>query len=307
MEQKKIKWVKIVLDKDLLYNKYVIEKKSIRTISKELNCSTHIVHTNLKEYELNRNHSEAKKIVLERDGHHTSFELDINIIKKLYLEEKLSSNEVAKKLNCSRSKVLKTLNEHNLTRSVSECLVGRIPWNKGKTKHTDDRLRECGVKISKTNKGNMMGYWTDKIRDLETNNKISKAHMGKKISENTKIKMRKSAIDRIQQSLKNNNQIFPTYNKKSIFFIEKYGKENGFNFKHAENGGEFYIKELGYWVDAYDRNKNVVLEFDEKFHAKQKDKDNNRQLEIINYLKCDFIRLNENGGEILNIKYKNGN
>jgi len=37
------------------------------------------------------------------------------------------------------------------------------------------------------------------------------------------------------------------------------------------------------------------------------DKDNNRQLEIINYLKCDFIRLNENGGEILNIKYKNGN
>ena len=55
-------------------------------------------------------------------------------------------------------------------------------------------------------------------------------------------------------------------------------------------------KELGYWVDGYDKLKNVVIEFDEKYNNKP-------QNEIIKHLKCDFIRLNENGEEKLKIKY----
>ena len=38
----------------------------------------------------------------------------------------------------------------------------------------------------------------------------------------------------------------PSYNPKSIPIIEEFGKANGYNFQHAENGGEFYIKTLGY-------------------------------------------------------------
>ena len=67
------------------------------------------------------------------------------------------------------------------------------------------------------------------------------------------------------------------------------------NLIHAENGGEFFIKELGYWVDAYDIDKNIVVEFNEKHHKYQKNKDENRRNEIIDFLKCKFIILNENG------------
>lgn len=88
---------------------------------------------------------------------------------------------------------------------------------------------------------------------------------------------------------------------KSILLIEEYGKLNNLSFKHAENGGEYYISELGYWVDGYDEKNNIVLEYDENYHNKQVEKDNKRQKEIIDYLKCGFIRLNENGDEIFKL------
>jgi hypothetical protein len=86
----------------------------------------------------------------------------------------------------------------------------------------------------------------------------------------------------------------PRYNVKSIPIIEEFGKKYGFNFRHAENGGEFFIKELGYWLDAYDEKQNVVLEIDERSHftkGKLKESDVRRQKEITNFLGCRFYRL----------------
>ena len=77
--------------------------------------------------------------------------------------------------------------------------------------------------------------------------------------------------------------------------IEEYGKKNGYNFRHALNGGEYYIKEIGYWVDGYDKEKNVVIEVDEPHHFKSdgtlQEKDLIRQKEIEDFLKCKFIRI----------------
>jgi hypothetical protein len=42
--------------------------------------------------------------------------------------------------------------------------------------------------------------------------------------------------------------------------------EKGINIQHAENGGEFHIKELGYWVDGYDAKNNTVYEWDDPHH-----------------------------------------
>ena len=55
---------------------------------------------------------------------------------------------------------------------------------------------------------------------------------------------------------------------------------------------KYYIKELGYWVDGYDKENNVVYEYDEKYHRSEKQviKDKNRQQEITKILKCSFIR-----------------
>ena len=86
----------------------------------------------------------------------------------------------------------------------------------------------------------------------------------------------------------------PNYNPNSIAIIEQFGKDNGYNFMHAENGGEFRLKDLGYWADAYDPVNNIWLEIDEHNHfrnGKLLEKDILRQREIENHLKCKFYRI----------------
>lgn len=154
---------------------------------------------------------------------------------------------------------------------------------------------------NKISKGNM-----NKIVSKETRNKISESKIeyfknntgttkGKKHNKETKRKMRLAAIKRIANDKFNGNQFYPSYNKSSIDVIKKYAMENNLKLKHAENGGEFYIKELGYWVDGYDVIKNVVVEFNEIHHKYIKEKDENRRNEIINFLGCEFIIIHEAG------------
>lgn len=115
---------------------------------------------------------------------------------------------------------------------------------------------------------------------------------GKKHSKETLQKMRISTLDYIKDG---KGQICPRYNKNSIEIIEKFGKENGYSFIHAENGGEYHVKELGYFLDAYDPYNNVVLEIDEKHHynidGELLEKDVNRQKEIQSLLNCQFYRI----------------
>lgn len=104
---------------------------------------------------------------------------------------------------------------------------------------------------------------------------------------------RVNCINRLKNSI---SGFTPNYNKEACKIIELYGEENNYNFQHALNGGEYYIKELGYWVDGYDKEKNVVIEFDEnkKFkNNKLKEKHILREEKIIKFLKCKFIRLKE--------------
>lgn len=86
-----------------------------------------------------------------------------------------------------------------------------------------------------------------------------------------------------------------SYNPNSIPIIEKYGKENGYKFQHAENGGEYLVREVYYWVDGYDHENNVVVEYDEKYHEMQTEKDKIRQRHIMDVLGCKFIRIKESG------------
>ena len=84
----------------------------------------------------------------------------------------------------------------------------------------------------------------------------------------------------------------PNYNPSSIPIIEAKAKELGItDLQHAENGGEFHIKELGYWVDGYSKEKNIVIEYDEPNHKYQLEKDMKRKQEIIDFLGCVFIRI----------------
>ena len=151
-------------------------------------------------------------------------------------------------------------------KKISDINKGRTAWNKGLTKETSEIVR-----------------------------KYSKKKMGKKRKNSTIEKMRKSgriaAIKRIEKQI---GQLYPAYNLRAISIIEQKAKELGIDdLQHAENGGEFHIKELGYWVDGYSPSKNIVIEYMEKWHKNQKEKDERRKKEIIKELGCKFIEIKE--------------
>jgi hypothetical protein len=105
-------------------------------------------------------------------------------------------------------------------------------------------------------------------------------------------KIRIKRIDEIRRN--HNGQISPNYNVKSIPIIEEKARELGItDIQHAENGGEYHIKELGYWVDGYSKEKNIVIEYYEKFHRTQIKRDSIRETSIKNLLGCEFIIIYE--------------
>lgn len=88
----------------------------------------------------------------------------------------------------------------------------------------------------------------------------------------------------------------PSFNRRGCEVFDIIMERENVNIQHALNGGEFFIKELGYWVDGYDAENNVVYEYDEKFHFRYgelKEEDVRRQKEIEELLKCKFIRIKD--------------
>ena len=148
---------------------------------------------------------------------------------------------------------------------------------------------EARKKISKAvrNRGPISD---DTRRKLSENN--GKYWLGKhpKVTNETRRKLRISAIKRISKAKFNGNQVIPAYNISSISILEQKAKELGItDLQHAENGGEYHIKELGFWVDGYSKDKNIVIEYYEKHHSRQIEKDMKRQKEIMKFLNCEFI------------------
>ena len=137
---------------------------------------------------------------------------------------------------------------------------------------------------------------TGRTHTQETKQKISKNHAkywtGKKrpMTDESKNKLRLSTIDFIKR---NNGQCFPRYNPVACKIFNQINEELGLTGTHAENGGEFYIKELGYWVDYYEPNLNIVIEYDEFAHRRKQKKDVKRQQQIETLLKCKFVRIAE--------------
>lgn len=127
-----------------------------------------------------------------------------------------------------------------------------------------------------------------------TRNKIGKGWRGKHLPEEMKEKQR---IGFYNYKSKLHGKFKCSYNPKACKFINELNKQNNWNLQHAENGGEYYIG--GYFVDGYDKKLNIVFEYDEPRHYKNinesilKDKDLQRQQNIIKNLNCEFWRYNE--------------
>ena len=117
--------------------------------------------------------------------------------------------------------------------------------------------------------------------------------VGKKHSEQSKENHRKSAI-KVREKL---GVCSATYNINGCKYIDKLNEEKGWHLQHALNGGE--IKMFGYFLDGYDKDLNIVFEYDEPYHYenvyenKLKLKDIERQNYIKSKLNCKFYRYNE--------------
>lgn len=187
--------------------------------------------------------------------------------------------------------------ESNIKRSKT--LKGRIFSKEHREKignaHRDKIVSlETRLKLSKCRKGvPWTGHHTEEFKKQVSNRfKNNNVWRGKKHTEQTKRKQRLVAIERLSKNYFNGHQVIPAWNPVACQKIDEYGKKFGYNFQHAMNGGEFYIEELGYWVDGYDKEKNTVIEYyEKKHHNKQVKKDLDRETEICNHLSCDFIIL----------------
>lgn len=155
-------------------------------------------------------------------------------------------------------------------------------WNKGLTKE-DPRVSS----------------YLNTIQQKLKSGEIIPSMTGKHHSEERKKQIRESTIKYIEST---KGPMRVRYNKNSISVIESIGEEHGWNLQHAENGGEVYVD--GYWLDGYDKDNNVVVEYDESRHYKDPynniliDKDIIRQNYIIEHLQCDFYRYNEVTGKL---------
>lgn len=150
--------------------------------------------------------------------------------------------------------------------------------HKGQTKRTSEALRKS----------------SETLHNRYQIGDITPPFKGKKHSEKTKEKMRYAAMNYLNKA---KHLKCPRYNVKSIDYINSLNEEKGWNLQHAENGGEYEI--CGYYVDGYDKEHNIVFEYDEPHHYNDvinsmlKDRDIERQNIIIKELNCDFYRYNE--------------
>lgn len=156
------------------------------------------------------------------------------------------------------------------------------------------------------------------VRDPERNHKISERMKNRIISQETRRKMSKSRADisgdknpskrpEVREKLRLNllerikdeiekygGKMTPFFNETGCKFFDKIMSEQNCHIQHALNGGEFYIKELGYFLDGYDIENNIAYEWDEKHHFDVEgnllEKDIVRQKKIEKFLNCKFIR-----------------
>jgi hypothetical protein len=150
----------------------------------------------------------------------------------------------------------------------------RIPWNKGKhglqeawnkgiphKPESIEKMRQNRGDIS-GNKNPMYGKTHNKAAKERISKATKERQLGSKHSDETKRKMRISAINYLQET----NKITPRYNKDACKFFEYINSIFNLKGQHAENGGEHYIKDLGYWLDYIDFKNKLIIENNEKKH-----------------------------------------
>jgi len=158
-------------------------------------------------------------------------------------------------------------------------------------------VEKYGFKTAKQKQKEKIQKFKDKYEQIFTEdykNNMSQILKGRKFSETHRKNLRIASLKLLQYQLSlTGKKIFPNFNVFACKLFDEINKLKSTNIQHALNEGELYIPELGYWVDGYDKENNIVYEYYEKEHKRKIKKDLIRQKEIQNFLNCDFIIIEE--------------
>jgi hypothetical protein len=188
-------------------------------------------------------------------------------------------------------------NEHKKKLSES----GKLRHQKYKHPMLGKKQSEKCIRLAKKKFSGSGNPMFGKHHTKETCQKISESRLSKKIpgpkmSENGLRILRQKRIKEISIDKFNGNQVVPSFNKISCLFFDKIETELNWDGYYATKGGEYQIKELGYFVDYYEPKKNLVIEWDEPRHyvgGILKKDDVDRQSQIEKFLGCKFVRINQ--------------
>ncbi|MBC8428035.1 MAG: hypothetical protein H8D94_01040 [Candidatus Pelagibacter sp.] len=195
---------------------------------------------------------------------------------------------------CATSKVHsgKKLSEEHI-RKISEST--KQGWKDGKyekaVEKSSERWSGENNPMYKSNRTGSLNPFYKKHHSEETIQHLKEISKKKNLSPETLIKRSNSAKKRVERT----GMPSVNYNPEACKIIDEYGIQNGYNFQHALNGGEYKIKinNKHYFLDGYDLENNVVIEYYEKHHKWNKEQDKKRKQEIIDKLNCKFIELKE--------------
>ena len=181
----------------------------------------------------------------------------------------------------------------------------------------DDSVKEK-LKIKNLGKGNpFYGKHHTEITKRKISESTIRTHTGKKFSVQRRMRLA-AALRGIHKSEEHKRKIGINskiriiklkedlgilkigFNPSACKYFDILNETNGWNLQHAMNGGEKRI--LCYFVDAFDKDRNIVIEYDEPHHFTWNGKlcraDIVRMNDIISHTGCKFLRYNETDKEL---------
>jgi ribosomal protein S14 len=227
--------------------------------------------------------------------------------RKDVLQLSIKNNSIC--LSCSqRGKVFSEETRNKIRKS----LIGNHHTEESKNKISiafkgKKKSKEHVEKVKNALKGRIPTI-EERIKNSLSNKGRVSTMKGKHHTEETKYKLRVAKIE----DLKKKNILLGkdgarNFNTRACEYIDKLNKEKGWNLQHALNGGE--VELYGYFVDGYDKEKNIVFEYDEKKHNETywKNKDIIRQNNLIKNIDPSlFLRYDEQWDRLYEVKsYEN--
>lgn len=210
--------------------------------------------------------------------------------------------------HCKQYKKKEKVSKYRIKENLYRCECGREFSNfqsmNGHFGHCEEHCKCLGKEKRKHPNTN---YWENisvekqkeihkkqgkKLHEKYENGELHSTLKGKSLSNEHKRKIREGIAKYFEK-----NGYGANTSEKACIYIDRLNEQNHWNLQHAKNGGEIVI--CGYYLDGYDKERNIVVEYDEPYHYTDvynnilREKDIKRQNEIIQEINPIFYRYNQ--------------